>query len=371
MLSLVQMAGMTLGLVVGLMADTIGLRRSLSIGLGLLTLASACGAVVGMSGLPGSQAINLLLWLRGLEGMGFLLVVMPAAGLIRAMTPPAAVKTAFGMWGTYMPLGVALALLFGPLVIAWIDWPGWWLTLSVISAAITVWFLINVPPDELRSVAPSKSPIIFSWRARLRTTLGSRRPWLVALAFTVYSSQWIAVIGFLPSIYADAGLQTGWSAILTAVAAAMNIAGNLIGGYLLQRGVSPGHLLRGGYALMAAGSIVAFAKFGDNGDATVLLPILRYLSICAFSLGGGLVPATLFLLAVRAAPNTMTVSTTVGLVQQASAMGQFVGPPLVAWLAHQVGGWQWTWAVTVPCSIIGIILATHLNNHYGRDSADP
>jgi CP family cyanate transporter-like MFS transporter len=87
MLSLVQMAGMTLGLVVGLMADTIGLRRSLSIGLGLLTLASACGAVVGMSGLPGSQAINLLLWLRGLEGMGFLLVVMPAAGLIRAMTP--------------------------------------------------------------------------------------------------------------------------------------------------------------------------------------------------------------------------------------------------------------------------------------------
>lgn len=37
---------------------------------------------------------------------------------------------------------------------------------------------------------------------RLRATLGSAGPWRVAITFSMYSSQWLAVIGFLPSIYA-------------------------------------------------------------------------------------------------------------------------------------------------------------------------
>jgi len=48
------------------------------------------------------------------------------------------------------------------------------------------------------------------------------------------------------------------------------------------------------------------------------------------------------------------ISTTVGMMQQASALGQFLAPPVVAWLAHRVGGWQWTWVVTLACSVVGI-----------------
>ena len=91
-----------------------------------------------------------------------------------------------------------------------------------------------------------------------------------------------------------------------------------------------------------------------------LPPALRYLAVGLFSLAGGVIPATLFSLAVRLAPGPSTVSTTVGLVQQASALGQFVAPPAVAWLAHRVGGWHWTWGVTVGCSLIGVVLAAGL-----------
>ena len=41
--------------------------------------------------------------------------------------------------------------------------------------------------------------------------------------------QWMAVIGFLPAIYAGAGVPAGWNALLTALAAAMNIVGNIAG----------------------------------------------------------------------------------------------------------------------------------------------
>ena len=46
LLSAVQIASMTLGLVVGLSADSLGLRRSMLVGLGLLSLASISGGFV-------------------------------------------------------------------------------------------------------------------------------------------------------------------------------------------------------------------------------------------------------------------------------------------------------------------------------------
>ncbi len=38
-----------------------------------------------------------------------------------------------------------------------------------------------------------------------------------------------------------------------------------------------------------------------------------------------------------------------------SALGQFAGPPIVAFVASAVGGWQWTWAVTGGASLIGLV----------------
>ena len=85
---------------------------------------------------------------------------------------------------------------------------------------------------------------------------------------------------------------------------------------------------------------------------------LRYAAVLMFSMVGGLIPGTLFSLAVRLAPNERTVSTTVGWMQQCSALGQFAGPPLVAWVAARAGGWQWSWVVTAGCAAAGLGLAS-------------
>ena len=358
LLSLVQVASMTLGLLAGLAADTIGLRRSMLGGLAVLTLASLAGGAVG-SHLPAEQAVPWLLVLRAVEGVGFLLAVMPGPGLIRALTPAGADKAALGLWGAYMPLGVALALLLGPVLIGWNGWPGWWWALSLVSALAAAWLFVAVPADRQR--APIAAAVPESGWSRLRITVGARGPWLTALSFAVYSAQWMAVIGFLPAIYAGAGVPAGWNAVLTALAAAMNIVGNIMGGRWLQRGIAPERLLQWGFLIMALGGIAAFAELrGPGADAIGLPASLRFVAVCAFSLAGGMVPATLFLLGVRFAPGPATVSTTVGLMQQASSLGQFLAPPTVAWVAHRVGGWHWTWVATLACSLTGIAIARRL-----------
>jgi MFS family permease len=360
LLSLVQVASMTLGLFAGLAADTIGLRRSMLTGLAVLTVASVLGGGVGSGAIGDAHPVPWLLALRAVEGIGFLLTVMPGPGLIRALTPPGADKAALGLWGAYMPLGVAMALLLGPALIAWGGWADWWWALSVVSALAALWIWLAVPADRLRAAPVAAGQASAGWSSRLQATVGARAPWLVGLTFAVYSAQWMAVIGFLPAIYAGAGVPGTWNAVLTALAAAMNIVGNIAGGRWLQRGVAPERLLQLGFLTMAFGGLAAFAQWGQGADAWSLPPLLRYLAVCAFSLGGGMVPATLFLLGVRLAPGPSTVSTTIGLMQQASSLGQFLAPPAVAWVAHRVGGWHWTWTATLGCSLVGIAIARRL-----------
>lgn len=343
LLSLVQAAGMAAGIAFGVLADALGLRRSMLAGLALLAASSALGAAA--TGVP------MLLALRAAEGFGFLMVVLPAPGLIRRLVETSRLPRMLGLWGTYMPLGAALGLLGGPLWIATFGWRSWWLALGLLSAVmgVVLWRCVAEPTAPAARAATGVMP-------RLRRTLGASGPWLVATSFALYSSQWLAVIGFLPVIYAGAGVGAGMTAVLTAAAAAVNMIGNLGAGRLLQRGVAPPRLLATGFVVMALAAAAAFA--GSEGAG--LSPTLRYLAVLAFSMTGGMVPATLFAVAMRVAPGEDTVSTTVGWMQQWSAFGQFAGPPIAAWLAARAGGWHWTGWATGAASLIGVLLAALL-----------
>ena len=104
---------------------------------------------------------------------------------------------------------------------------------------------------------------------------------------------------------------------------------------------------------MALGAMGAYAQWQGEG-----LPVFwRFVCVMAFSAVGGLIPGTLFSCALRLAPSENTMSTTVGYMQQWSALGQFAGPPLVAWVAVSTGGWQWTWVVTATLSLAGMVFA--------------
>ncbi|SFU64952.1 Predicted arabinose efflux permease, MFS family [Polaromonas sp. YR568] len=356
LLSLVQLAGMTLGLVTGLAVQRAGLRRSMVCGLLVMAVASALGGAA-----PG---VEWLLASRVLEGLGFLWVVLPAPALVRQLVPPERLSRMMGVWGAYMPLGAALALLAGPQVIGWVapDWGWrilWWLlaALAGVLAMLVVWQVPaderapGLPPSSGAAVKPSSGELIAA-------TLRSPAAWLMAVTFAMYSGQWLAVVGFLPSIYAQAGVGGHWVSVLTALAAAVNIVGNVTAGRLLGRGVAPLVLLGTGFMVMAGGTLLAFAAH--------VPPALQYAAVLAFSMVGGLIPATLFSLAIRLAPGSDTVSTTVGWIQQWSALGQFAGPPLVAWVAALAGGWQWTGWVTAVSSGLGLLLAVSLHRLSAR-----
>jgi MFS transporter, CP family, cyanate transporter len=192
--------------------------------------------------------------------------------------------------------------------------------------------------------------------SRIVRTLQAPGPWLASLAFAVYSAQWLAVVGFLPTIYAQAGLAVTFTAVATAIAAAVNMIGNIASGRLLQRGWRAPVLLRCGYSAMLVGAVIAFAPW--TADASAGTALVRYAGVLLFSAVGGLVPGTLFSVAVRVAPDDSTVSTTVGWMQQWSSLGQFAGPPLAAWAAARAGSWDVTWWITGALALAGLLITS-------------
>ena len=351
MLSLVQLAGMTVGLLVGMASDTVGLRRSMMTGLAILALASLLGAE--------ATSVSALLTLRAIEGIGFLLVVLPAPGLIRRQVPVEKLSQRLGLWGCYMGFGTSLALLTAPWVIEAAGWQGWWRVLALISILMLVWVWVAVPADQPHSTSANTTLPSAPWWRRPADTLAAPGPWLIAIIFALYSSQWLSVIGFLPSIYRQAGFSAILIGPLTALVALINVLGNLASGYLLHRGIQARQLLYTGFGVMSLGTLFAFSSLTDTA------PLVRYGAVLLFSMVGGVIPGVLFSLAVRLAPSEDTVSTTVGWMQQWSSLGQFAGPPLVALVASRSGGWEWTWVVTGGLSLIAAMVISRLPRFSG------
>jgi CP family cyanate transporter-like MFS transporter len=356
LLSLVQLAGMTMGLAVGLAADSLGLKRTMVTGLLIVSAASLLGGYV--------DGVAWLMALRAIEGVGFLLATMPAPSLIRRLVDPEKMSGALGLWGAYMPFGTALALFLGPFVMARVGWPGWWWALSAVSSVMALWLWWRLPPDQ-RQVAGQGPGPSGRWSARLVRTLGSPGPWVIAVCFAMYSSQWLAVIGFLPTVYVQAGVASAAAGAATAFAALVNMGGNVVAGRLLQKGVPPQVLLYVGFGAMGLGGVLAFSPLWQAYDP-VAAATSRYAAVLMFSAVGGLVPGTLFYLSVRLAPGESTISTTVGWMHQWSAIGQFLGPPLVGYVASRAQGWQWSGAVTGACAAGGLVLAAWAGMLLGR-----
>src|SRR5690606_24365191 len=270
--------------------------------------------------------------------------------LIRRLVSPERLSPNTGPWATYMPPATVITLRAAPRSPTTPPprrpsplrtWP----TPSCRSPTAP-----PVPPHPTAAPAPPRpcpGPPRASLSQLARTTLGAANAWLVALICGVYAGQWMAVIGFLPTIYAAQGISGTTAGLLTAIVAGANAIGNLSAGRLLHRGVAGWQLLITGLATMI---LCAYAAFGAGLPAPA-----QFVAVLVFSLVGRLVPATLFVLGLTLAPTPQTASTTIGWMQQCSSLGQFAGPPFVAWVVNRAGGdWQWTWTATAAFAAAGI-----------------
>lgn len=324
--------GLVGGIPAGAWTSHGGDRRIMIIGLGSLGAGTVIGAMA-----PGYK---VLLAARSLEGFGFLLVTVAGPAILNRVARAEQRDFALALWSCFMPAGMALAMLIGPLFSGW-RW-FWWgnagLLLSAIAASLAI-----VPAASGVSSASVRS--VASDALRLLT---SRQPLLLAACFTFYALAFFALFSFLPVLLMQQmEVGHGIAGLLSAVASGVNIIGNLGAGYLLARGVSRRTLLVGSYLIVAFAGVGIFLEL-LGPEAVFALCIL-------FSAVGGLIPATLISAAPLVAPSAGLAPAAIGLLMQGSNLGQIVGSVAVG---GAIGAYGWVAAsVIVPSTVLLAILS--------------
>jgi CP family cyanate transporter-like MFS transporter len=259
---------MLLGLAFGVVADGLGARRSMLLGLGLLALRQRLGGGIGQR--TCRRCWRCACW----KALASLLVALPAPGLAAPAGAAGPREPGAGRLGRLHAAGHgagAAARATG----AWPRWagaPGGGLLAGVSLAMARLAGLQAVPAAVLRP-APPASPRANRRRRQapppglraLAPDAGRPRP-LAGGAGLCRLFEPMAGGDRLPAVHLHAGRVSGAATgVLTALAAAVNIVGNVGSGRLLQRGAHAPWLLATGFGVMALAAAAAFAQGAGPG----------------------------------------------------------------------------------------------------------
>lgn len=326
------------GLAAGLIVSRIDPRSSVVAGLGAVALGSGLGAF--------APDALVLLGTRVVEGCGFLAIVIAMPALLTQATAERDRSFTFAIWGTYMPGGTALIMLIGPVLLQG-GWPLLWLVNAALAGCAAIVFLLTTAPMAGRL---SASPGALG--SDLKIVLSRPGPILLALAFGTYTFQYFALTGLLPSLLVDRlGLSIAAAGLVSAEAVAANALGNLAAGLLMRRGVALWKTAAGAFAFVG---VAAFGIFAEG------LPVIIVAGLAALSLAvTGLIPASIFAGAPRVSPAPQLLGITMGLIVQATNLGQLFGPAaLGAWV--EAFGWAAAPALFVIVALTGLAIAAGL-----------
>jgi MFS transporter, CP family, cyanate transporter len=319
----------------GLFSDRVGALRLCIFGVLCLAAGGLLGAL--SSGAP------LLVVSRLIEGLGFIAAVVSAPGLITAATAPGRLGVAFGLWGSYLPFGVSLALLASPPLFAVSGWRSIWVLAAI--AALACALMLAAQSRHYAGVTGTRRSL-----ASIKASLAQPVLWLLGVAFAVYAIQHIAVIIWLPTYLIETrGVSVTAAALATALAVFVNCFGNILGGWLIQRHVPRGRII----ALTFMATSVTFV-----GIFSAALPDpVRYALVVFYSFITGTVPAAALSAGMRYARSPAEVGSIQGLIVHLTHIGIFFGPPLIAAAVTWGGSWDATLWVMLGCAVVALVCA--------------
>jgi len=337
--SMFNTLGSACGIVQGMIGDTLGHRRSALVGLLLLALGGGLGAL--------SSDEVLLLIGRCIEGVGFISVVVSCPGLILAATAPRDRRLTFGLLGVYMPTGVAIALATAPFIEAALGWRGLWMVLAGVSlgmAALLAWITRELPGNDAVPGAGTVRGVADD----LLMTLRQPGLWWLAAAFTAYTVQWSSLLVWLPSVLMETRRTDAVGAAgLTALIAAANAPGGVLGAWLLHCRIPRGQLVVGANAAMGLCCIGIFSP--TLSDQT------RFALCLLFSGLGGILPSAVLGGTAVHASGPRQIGAANGMVIQGSNLGQLIGPLTAAGLVSLFGNWDSVRSFLVGAAMLGVI----------------
>ena len=145
--SLITAAGALCAIPAGVWAARAGLRRSLVLG---------CMMMIAGALIFATASVSSLLYVgRIVTSVGYLLIVVGAPSWMAAFTNPKLVAMAMSIWGTFIPVGIALGNWVSAAAVTWMDWR---IAVGVCTLPVLVLLPLLIPRQRFSFAPESRFP---------------------------------------------------------------------------------------------------------------------------------------------------------------------------------------------------------------------
>ncbi|MDG4718471.1 MULTISPECIES: MFS transporter [Thalassospira] len=319
--SLITAAGALTAIPTGVWAARAGLRKSLVLGCVMMITGATIFATANVS--------TLLYVGRLVTSIGYLLIVVGAPSWMAGFNNPKLVAMAMSIWGTFIPVGIALGNWVSAAMVVWLDW-----RLAV--GACTLPILILLPFLAMMENPPTPT-VRKSLTVGVMGVLKSRPALKVALTFSAFAGATSAALAFMPAMMVD-NLDIG-IALAAGIIGTTAIAGNIVGS--IGAGMALGRQIPGRSILVIFLPVMA-AAIGTLFISNNMM--LSLVALVIFNIGQGAVAGTCFALLPGIAKGGLSMPALQGMLAQFAEIFVVIVPPLTGAMIDHNG---WTGAAGI------------------------
>lgn len=341
LISCVGLAGLTLGVLGGILITRVGIRRAFVAGLMIAALLSAVQALL--------PAYPIMIALRIIEGAAHLAIVIAGPILMARHSSDAARPAVMTLWSSFFGLSFMLIALLAPPVLAAGGLPALLLAHGafMFALALALWRILP-PPVVTHESAVKDVPLTAKSILGLHVSIyHSPVTSAAALGFVWYTATYISILTYLPG-FVEQTHRTGLAASLPLA----SIVTSLTLGIVLLRLVSSVRAVQIGYGFTALAALPLLFFYGN--DAAFILACLLLMGATGFVPGASFAALT----ALNTTDESRAYAT--GALAQMGNVGTTCGPPV---LAAIIGGFGLFGVVLfiVLLSLAGILLHSVLS----------
>lgn len=298
----------------GRLITRLGPDRSLFAATAVIALGAALVAL--------ADGATVLLIGRVIESLGYVLVIVagPTAMALAARTDRDR-GLALSIWGTFVPVGLALGSLTGGLMADGVGLSG---ALAVAALPPAMIALACLPHAWRPAPASIDGP------ATGGPAGAGATGWWLAIGFGCFALAFILLIAFAPGHWRRiGGLGPGAAGIAVSIVSTLAVLGSLLAARLIAGGAAPARL--GLWFVTGQGLFAAAALLAPN------LPLSIGLAAIA-SILGGVVPSAAFAAVPRLARAPSGIAAINAAISSLGSLGTFLGGPLGALAVERFGG---------------------------------
>ncbi len=290
----------------------------------------------------------LVLLARGAEGLAFAVCAILGPATANMSASRRHLPLVIGMTAAWIPIGQVMASLVAQPALTSGRWQiSWWAVMAgTLLLALWTWRV-----QARRAITFAGGATTSAAGAPL-TPYERRSLWIAGIAFLLFSGQYYAYMTWLPQYLVETfGFGPDEALVGYLVPVVMLAIWNVIGGWLLRRGLSAGPMLALGMLLQ--GACWFLLPWTDAGWTGVI-------SLLVYGIGAGLAPTALFAMPSSVVGPGRSLVPAFGIVMMTRNVGVLLGPVVLAQLSKLAGGWNLSAPIFGTASLLSALLGLWL-----------